>query len=68
MSDEWQLYKRYYNSTTAQIIQAMLKENGIETILMDKKDSMYGHGYVELYVSAKDYLTTLALNINIEDE
>ena len=68
MNQDWQLYKRYFNSTRAQIIQAMLKENGIETILMDKKDSLYGHGFVELYVSAKDYLTLLALNIDFSDE
>ncbi len=43
------------NYQQAQLIKMKLKENEIETIEINKQDSMYLFGDIELYVSKLDY-------------
>ena len=37
------------------ILTALLQDNDIESSVINKRDSMYGIGEMELYVLAKDY-------------
>lgn len=39
-----------------EIVQAVLKDAGIESVIMNKKDSAYLFGELELYVQADDVL------------
>lgn len=54
MDENWVLLKSTSDDFTAEIISGMLKENQIETIVMNKRDSEFLLGEVELYVQNSD--------------
>ncbi len=52
-------WRKVYSSSfehKAEIVQAVLKDNGITSVIMNKKDSAYLVGEIELYVHADDVL------------
>ncbi len=64
--DDW---KRIYSSQfehKAGIVKAVLKKHGIESVIVNKKDSAYLFGELELYVNQDDVLK--AKNIIIKEE
>jgi len=54
MDENWVLLKTTSDDFTAEIISGMLKENQIEPIVMNKRDSEFLLGEVELYVQNTD--------------
>lgn len=55
MDENWVLIKTTNDDFTAEVIKGMLEENQIETIVMNKRDSEFLVGYVELYVQNTDF-------------
>ncbi len=56
MTDNW---KKVYSNTfqhKVEIAQAVLKENDIESVIMNKKDSAYLFGDIELYVQSDNVM------------
>ncbi len=51
--DNWVLVFSASNMTSAQITAGMLKENGIESSIHNKKDSGFLLGSVDLYVETQ---------------
>ena len=51
MENDWKKIKTYTNAIQAEIVKQMLEENGIPTVAMNKQDSSYLFGKIELYVS-----------------
>ncbi len=54
--DDW---KRIYSTQfehKAGIVKAVLKDNGINSVIVNKKDSVYLFGELEVYVSQDDVL------------
>lgn len=50
MEEDWVLLQSFHNPNLANLIQAMLEENGIHVVAMNKRDSSYGlFGSIELY-------------------
>jgi type III secretory pathway lipoprotein EscJ len=64
MQSNWQ---RVYTSDLqyrAEIVKAVLAEHNIHAVLIDKKDSAYHFGNIELYVAPEQVLTAIKI---IED-
>jgi type III secretory pathway lipoprotein EscJ len=64
MQSNWQ---RVYTSDLqyrAEIVKAVLAEHNIPAVLIDKKDSAYHFGNIELYVAPEQVLTAIKI---IED-
>ncbi len=56
MIDNW---KKVYSNTyqhKVEIVQAVLKDNDIESVIMNKKDSAYLFGDIELYVQSDNVM------------
>ena len=51
MEKDWIKIKIYTNPLEAEIVKQMLEENGIAAVLLNKQDSSYLIGKLELYVS-----------------
>jgi hypothetical protein len=50
MEEDWVLLQTFQDPNLASLIQAMLEENGIHVVAMNKRDSSYGlFGSIELY-------------------
>ncbi len=56
MRDNWQKIYSHWLEHKVEIAQAILKEEDIDSVIMDKKDSAYHFGEVELYVQADNVL------------
>lgn len=54
MDENWVLLKSTGDEFSAEVIKGMLEENQIETIVMNKRDSEFLLGDVELYVQKTD--------------
>jgi hypothetical protein len=54
MDENWVLLKTTSDDFTAEIIKGMLEENQIESFVMNKRDSEFLLGDVELYVHSND--------------
>ncbi|MHC1708311.1 MAG: DUF2007 domain-containing protein [Bacteroidales bacterium] len=57
MLDENSNWVKIYSSSLVhevEIFRGMLEENGIEAVIINKKDSAYLFGEAELYVTADD--------------
>lgn len=64
--DDWKnIYSSHFEHKIG-IVKAVLKEHGIESVIVNKKDSFYLFGELELYVSQDDVLK--AKNIIIKNE
>lgn len=56
MKDNW---RKVYSNTMehkVEIVQALLEDAGIASVVMNKKDSAYLFGEIELYVQADDVI------------
>lgn len=61
MGNDWVLIYSAGNIQEAELIKGMLLEEGIECNIMNKKDSAYLLGDVEIYVMAADEKTAKKL-------
>jgi type III secretory pathway lipoprotein EscJ len=68
MANNWVKVYTAFNPIEAEIVIAMLHENGIEAVEMNKRDSSYlAFGGVEVYCQAENVVTALHL-IQHEDK
>lgn len=51
MEKDWIKIKTYTRALEAEIVKQMLEENGIAAVLLNKQDSSYFIGKLELFVS-----------------
>jgi hypothetical protein len=56
MYDNWESVYSTNQSYDAEIIKTMMADNDIECVIMNKQDSTYGIGEIELYVMAEDII------------
>jgi len=54
MGDNWTLVFSSTQRFIVDIYHGVLKDNNIESVIVDKKDSMYLFGSVELYVRVEN--------------
>jgi hypothetical protein len=55
-NEAWTLIISTSAAPEAEMLRGMLMENGIESVIINKKDSVYLFGEVEIYVKAEDAL------------
>ena len=56
MNKDWiKIYSTGVNYK-AELLKGLLFENNIEAVILNKKDSSYGFGELELYVSSDDVI------------
>ncbi len=68
MKDNWvKIYSSVYIHKV-EIYQALLKEQDIESIILNKQDSSYLFGEIELYVAVENVLKSNQLISNNESE
>lgn len=56
MEKDWKLIYSSSDEYAVILAKQVLGENGIESVVMNKKDSFYKFGEVELYVSEEEEL------------
>ncbi|SFS75105.1 putative signal transducing protein [Sphingobacterium wenxiniae] len=54
MEKEWVKIQSYTDALRGEIIKQMLEENGIPVVLMNKQDSSFKFGKIDLMVNADD--------------
>ena len=54
MEKDWIKVKTYIKAFEAEIVKQMLEENGVAAVLLNKQDSSYLFGKIELYVKQED--------------
>ena len=68
MDSNWTKIKVYNKPFEAEIVKNMLLENNIPAVVLNKQDSSYFFGVVELYVDQEDSVEALALIDSFGDE
>jgi hypothetical protein len=56
MNENWQVIYSTQQEYKAEIVKAVLEDNGIKCFSLSKKDSAYLFGEIELYVGYDDIL------------
>lgn len=73
MEKDWFKVRTYINAISAEIVKQMLVENGIPAVILNKQDSSYHFGKIELYVEVSDKEIALKLieeseSMDVNDE
>lgn len=68
MEKDWTKITTYYNAVQAEIVKQMLEENNIPAVLLNKQDSSYLFGKIELYVHENLKESALTLIQESEDQ
>ncbi len=71
MKNNWTKIFKTHNAYTAGIIKGMLEEEGIACVEMNKKDSSYAFGEVELYCQNEHVMAAKKLiesSIHLSDD
>lgn len=58
---KWVKVYRNDNLYRAEIVKAVLEDNGLQAVLVDKKDRIYHLGYYEVHVGADDVLKAIKI-------
>jgi hypothetical protein len=66
MDNDWVKIYSSSKQYEVEIISGMLEENGIESVIMNKQDSIYLFGEYELYVMRDEILRAKTLIQNID--
>lgn len=61
MNENWVKLKVYQNAFAAEVVKQMLIENNIPAVVLNKQDSSYLFGVIELYVDLDHQLEAAAL-------
>lgn len=61
MEKDWTKIKVYTNAIEAEIVRQMLVENDIPAVVLNKQDSSYHFGKIELYVAETNKESALEL-------
>ena len=65
MEESWQVIYAAKFEHNAEIVRAVLEDNGISAIVLNKKDSAYLFGEVEVYVKPDDVMKAkMIINTN----
>lgn len=74
MEKDWKKLKTYNSAIEAEIVKQMLEENNIPSVSLNKQDSSYLFGKIELYVHGAMEEQAIQLienseenNIDVED-
>lgn len=68
MSENWLVIYSTNQLYEAEMAKEMMAANGIECVIMNKKDSVYGFGDVELCVPAESVLLAKQLILEFKGE
>lgn len=68
MNSNWTKIKVYNQAFEAEIVKNMLLENNIPAVVLNKKDSSYLFGVVELYVEQENANKAMELMGSFGDE
>jgi len=68
MDPEWVCIYTTDKIYQAEVLKAVLEENGIPCFIVNKQDSMYLFGEIELFVSTDDSFTAKQLILNFKGE
>lgn len=58
---KWVKVYKNENLYRAEIVKAVLEDNGLQAVLVDKKDRIYHLGYYEVHVGADDVLKAIKI-------
>lgn len=61
MEKDWIKIRTYTNAIEAEIVKQMLVESNIPAVVLNKQDSSYHFGKLELYVNAENENAALEL-------
>jgi len=68
MNPNWTKIRVYNQLIQAEIVKQMLLENHIPAVLLNKQDSSYLFGVIELYVDQENELEAVALIDSFSEE
>jgi hypothetical protein len=68
MLDNWTVVFSTAQLYEAELVKSILAENDIESVIMNKKDSTYGFGDIEVYVSTNEAFRAKQLIIDLQGE
>lgn len=70
MENNWKKIHVGSNPVRIEILKQMLEENGVKSVILNKQDSSYRFGNIELYTHENDEKLALELisQINFEDD
>lgn len=66
MKNDWVKIYSSFDFYKVEIVQAILQDNEIESIILNKKDSAYLFGEIELYVDVENALKSKQLISSVE--
>ncbi len=66
MDEQWEVIFRSTASYKAEILKAILEENEIPSFVINKQDSSYFIGEIELYVKQNDVLIAKQITTRFE--
>ncbi|GAA4513410.1 MULTISPECIES: putative signal transducing protein [Sphingobacterium] len=69
MENGWVKIRTYTKAYEAEIVKQMLEENGIAAVILNKQDSSYLFGKIELYVKQEEEtFANVLINSGIDTE
>jgi hypothetical protein len=68
MENNWVVVHTVAQEYEAEIIKSILAENNIDCVIVNKKDSAYLFGEIELYVDVEDAFTAKQFIMNLKSE
>jgi lantibiotic modifying enzyme len=69
MEQDWTKVLSTRNPVTAEMAKGLLRENGIEAVELNKRDSCYGNfGNIEVYCHASQVVTALEVLKELRNE
>lgn len=61
MDSKWALIYKSGNPYKPEILKGLLEDNGIDSVVVNKQDSSYHFGELELYVKAEDVVKAMRI-------
>jgi hypothetical protein len=68
MENNWVIVHTVTKEYEAEIIKSLLSENNIECVILNKKDSVYLFGEIEIYVDVENAFIAKQFILNLESE
>ena len=68
MENNWVIVHTVAQEYEAEIIKSILNENNIDCVIVNKKDSAYLFGEIEIYVDVENAFIAKQFILNLESE
>jgi hypothetical protein len=68
MENNWVIVHTVAQEYEAEIIKSILEENNIDCVIVNKKDSAYLFGEIEIYVDVENAFIAKQFILNLESE